>query len=117
MAWKAYDIQPIDWFWEYLPTVEEVAKRFGANDAVLDLQEVPEYEPRMLPNLLKNFAMAKDMAGEVGWEGDFKTYAAPRVFFLPGEGEFEYGFVWKQENNGTTFVVTPHPLPWLDKWR
>lgn len=116
MPWKAYDLPPIDWHWNYLPTVDEMAKRFAADDAVLDLNGAPEYEPRMLPDFLKHFEMAKEMATEVGWEGDFKAYAGARVFFLPGEVQFDYGFAWKQENNGTTFVVSPHPLTWLDQW-
>lgn len=115
MPWKAYDLPPIDWSWEYLPTVEEMAKRFAADDAVLGLQGAPEYEPRMLPDFMRHFEMAKEMATEVGWEGDWKSYAKPRVFFLPGETNFEYAFAWKQDNNGTTFVISPQPLPWLDQ--
>lgn len=112
MPWKAYHLSPIDWNWQYLPTVEEIATRFAADDAALDLNEAPEYEPRMLPDFLKHFAMAKEMASEVGWEGDWR--AKPRVFFLPGETNFDYAFVWKQDNNGSTFVISPHPLSWLD---
>jgi hypothetical protein len=33
--------------------------------------------------------------------------------WLPYDTEFAYGFVWKQDNNGTTFVASPVPMPWL----
>jgi hypothetical protein len=30
------------------------------------------------------------------------------------ELEVGYAFVWKQDNNGSTFVLSPVPLPYLD---
>lgn len=109
---RAYGIIPIDFGWEYLPTVEDIAHKFATNDATLKIEGV-DYEPEMLPGFLERFALAKEAAIAEGWEGDFRGKA--RVFFLPGENDFHYGFVWKQDNNGTTFVVSPHSLPWLDK--
>ena len=35
MPWTAYAIIPIDWAWEFLPTVQEIATRFAASDAEL----------------------------------------------------------------------------------
>lgn len=114
MTWKAYSIIPIDWSWEYLPTVEDVAQMFAKNDATLALNDV-NYDPIMLPDFFQRFETAKQLASGQGWEGDYQGGAKPRVFFLPSENDFEYGFAWKQSNNGTTFVVSPYPLPWLDR--
>lgn len=113
MSWKAYAIIPIDWAWEFLPSVEEAAARFAESDARLMVTGA-DYEPFYHADFWRHFETAKELATAEGWEGDFRQ--GPRVFFLPGEGEFEYGFVWKQDNNGTTFVVSPHPLTWLDQY-
>jgi hypothetical protein len=53
------------------------------------------------------------LAERHGWEGDFSFPA--RVLWLLEEGSnaFAYAFVWKQDHNGTTYVVSPYPLPWL----
>ncbi|WP_052757368.1 hypothetical protein [Sphingobium chungbukense] len=111
MTWKAYAIIPIDWTWEFLPTVQEMAGRFAESDATQRVESV-DYDPLYLDNFWKHFELAKRLAAQEGWEGDFRQH--PRVFFLPDENQFRYGFVWKQENNGTTFVVSPQPLSWLD---
>lgn len=60
-----------------------------------------------LPDFMVHWEHAKGMAHKCGWEGDF--FEKPRVFWLPDpdNGKFTYGFVIKQENNGTTFVISP----------
>jgi len=115
MPWTAYAIIPIDWAWEFLPTVQEIATRFAASDAELIVADATEFETMYHSDFGKHFALAKRLAREEGWEGDFGGNS-PRVIFLPDENTFVYGFVWKQSNNGTTFVVSPQPLPWLEKY-
>ena len=44
-----------------------------------------------------------------GLEGAFREPA--RVLWLPEKNS--HAFVWMQDNNATTYVVSPHPLPWL----
>lgn len=48
---------------------------------------------------------------QVGWEGDISE--GPFFFFVPSELEMKCGYVLKQSNNGSTFVASPHPMPWL----
>lgn len=48
------------------------------------------------------------------WEGDFTE--GPCVFALPDANVAKVAFVWKQSNNGDTFVVSPVELPWLAEW-
>ncbi len=62
-------------------------------------------------SFIGTFYGAQIIAGEEGWEGDFR--GEPRVLWLPDENCFRHAFVWKQDNNGMTFVVSPHRLPWL----
>lgn len=45
------------------------------------------------------------------WEGDDN---GPRFSVIPtGDDEAALVIAWKQINNGTTFVVSEHPMPWL----
>ena len=60
------------------------------------------------------YSMAKLLARKHGWEGDMSQ--GPYVIGIPpadGQPNFVPIFVWKQGNNGTTFVVSPYSLPWL----
>jgi hypothetical protein len=111
MAQKAYYITPIDFGWDYLPSVQEFAERLSKADLDVKLGKQPYGEAR-LEQFLADFNEAKELAARAGWEGDFR--GPPSVFCLPIENEIVYGFVWKQDNNGDTLVVSPQPLPWLD---
>ena len=108
-----YKIMPIDFGWENLPTVSGVAAQLAASDA----RAVAEgHSPTIDPGsqeLLLQWSLAKDAAAAAGWDGDFR--GQPRVFWVPEEGRFAAAFVLKQDNNGTTFVVSPHPLPHLEQ--
>lgn len=111
MSWKAYGIVPIDFGWEHLPSLSDVAATMARTRV--------KYEPfgnsdfDAVKKLLADYQHAKELADGIGWEGDIRGGDEVSVFFLPDENEFAYAFVWKQDNNGTTFVVSPRPLPWL----
>lgn len=112
MTWKSYCISPIDFRWEYLPTVEEIASKFAHADAAAVVHGNTYHSPE-LTRFLADFEAAKKLASEGYWEGDYRN--SPVVFFLPTECEFQYAFAWKQDNNGSTFIVSPVALPWLDE--
>lgn len=116
MTFYAYGLSPIDFGWEFLPTVEEMASRFAKHDALLAIHD-EKFEEPLLPKFMQYFEMAKARAREVGWEGDYRGSASPRVIFLPSEemSGFVHAFVWKQGNNGSTFVVSHYPMPWLQE--
>lgn len=111
MPQTAYYITPIDFGWEYLPSVQEFAERLAKVDVEIKLGKQPYGEAR-LDRFVEHFSRAQELAATAGWEGDFR--GDPCVFCIPIENEIVYGFVWKQDNNGDTLVVTPEPLPWLD---
>lgn len=49
----------------------------------------------------------------LGWEGDCterRTFVLP----FPAEGSMRLGLIYKQRNNGTCFVASPVPLPYLE---
>jgi len=53
-----------------------------------------------------------EMLSESCWEGDISQGIF--VFALPtDEIQTEVGFIWKQSNNGTTFILSPCELLWL----
>jgi hypothetical protein len=118
VAWFVYELPPIDFWWEFLPTVADVAVGMasgGAREAVTEHSSTFRgvVDLNSTVTFVRNFREAQDLAGRHGWEGDFSMPA--RVLWLPEENSpvFSHAFVWKQDNNGTTYVVSPHPLPWL----
>ena len=109
----AYHIAPIDFGWENLPTVADVARKLGAETAAATAMKQRNAEPILeVSEFLLAWQAARDRAYTVGWEGDFR--GDPVVFWLPVDDGFRFGFAFKQENNGSTFVISPVPMPWLE---
>ena len=106
--WFVYVQYPIDAGWNNLLTVVDAAELIC--DAA-DFNQEPERHG--FDNFISLFCSARTAARRAGWEGD--CLGSPRVFWIPCEGGFRVAFVWKQSNNGTTFVASPFELPWLDK--
>lgn len=108
--WFSYCLPPIDFGWENLKTVEDTAEEIGSTYA----RERAAYGVATgldLNEFLENWESAQDAARAEGWEGDFRH--KPVVFWLPAGDGFSYGFAFKQDNNGETFVVSPVELPHL----
>jgi hypothetical protein len=106
-----YSIQPIDFGFRYLHTVDAFRDLVRLED--LDRAIGLPLEMRELEAFERNLEAAKSLAKDLFWEGDFRE--GPFVFAIPGDLEMRYGFLWKQDNNGTTFVLSPEPLPYLEK--
>jgi hypothetical protein len=52
----------------------------------------------------------------VGWEGDF--IHKPRILYFPridNYYDFAVGYIWKQQNNGITFLASPFKLDYLEE--
>lgn len=111
MKFHVYSTSPIDWSWEALKSVEQTR---------LDILKTDDRFRYVDPNqtLVDEFDAAWNNAQvearDAGWEGDFRL--GPVVFWMPDPdfNTFVFGFAWKQDNNGTTFTVSPRPLPWLE---
>ena len=108
MKWFAYSIEPIDFGWEHLIPVPNTLANLVKNT-----DENGDIDSAAIQDFLKAWDSAKTAAKQVGWEGDHRH--DPAVFWLPSGGEFQIAFVIKQDNNGNTFVISPHALPWLKK--
>ena len=54
-----------------------------------------------------------DAAEQVGWDGDMRHL--PSVGCLPTPPDVTPYLLVKQDNNGTTFVISDAELPWLEE--
>jgi len=106
-----YHIAPIDIGWDLLPTVEEIAVKLAKEEAEAAVDD--RAEEYSATGFLADFREAQDLAKEAGWEGDYRGSSRPRVLFIPNDTYFTFGFVWKQDNNGSTFVISSAPMPHL----
>ena len=114
MHFHAYDLGPVDHGWEQLRTVEETAVLIASNEARETVTGDPIHVlgvEMTLTSFVNRWDAAKEAAKGKGWEGDFRQ--DPVVFWIPVGIGFECGFVFKQDNNGTTFVIAPVPMPHL----
>lgn len=111
-SWHAYHLGPIDWGWPNLKTVTETLRTLPDERFVEDSPYEDSYAEKIRA-FLEDWDAARLAAAGVGWEGDFSV--EPRVFWLPVEFDFWYGFVFKQSNNGSTFVVSPERLIYLER--
>lgn len=107
MNWIVYAIGPIDHDWHMLKTVRETAAQIAGHG----YESIEDFDLAggAIRSFLASWESAKQAARHHGWEGDFRH--EPHVFWLPSEIDFVHGFVFKQDNNGTTFVVSPQELP------
>jgi len=118
MSWFVYAVSPIDWHWEHLQSVEAVALKIGIEHAALlsqrDEDDDAYYDDGVsVDEFLSDWKAAREAATAKGWKGDFRQ--SPVVFWIPDETGFRYGFAFKQDNNGTTFIITPVQMHWLER--
>jgi hypothetical protein len=109
MTTFAYSVNPMDFGWENLPTLQQHI----ANVTQHCFEDYPKSTINPIQTLLDFVEKGFKAAKQVGWEGDARGNIY--VWFLPNEYEPMLGLVWKQENNGDTFIVSPVRLPWAEK--
>ncbi len=79
------------------------------------LSKLARQDEREAAKVLLQFADAVAHAHHSSWEGEIRE--GPFLLILPGDIEMEIaGFIWKQDNNGTTFVVSRVELPYLSEF-
>lgn len=106
-----YEIAPIDTRWELLPSVADIASQLARADAN-ELSGKGDCGFPSCDEFLGAWVEAKKLAEDSGWEGDCTR--GPVVFWLPGDNVFDFGFAFKQDDNGTTFIISPKELPYLE---
>lgn len=112
MNWYVYELGPIDFHWPHMKTVDETAKELGAISAAIRVSGHPEDADGLNVGINEFIERWEDASGPVFSKPD-ELRCPPVVFWVPYEDRFEYGFVIKLDNNGTTYVVSPVELPHL----
>lgn len=115
-----YHFSPIDHGWERLPTVgQHINHVLTKWDFYGYLDDSPEdfvLDFREQVNSILYQAKTKSL-----WEGDFQPDSKPRVITLlfPPDScsvaTMPIGLIWKQGNNGSTFLCTPSKSIYDDK--
>ena len=100
-----YTPPPIDYWTGWVTVTKAMSGGHGQ-----DLEDEPYADDELSANLGK----AKELAAGCGWEGD----GTWRIAGLPPEDVAGplYVLAVKQSNNGTTFIITPRELPWLQPY-
>ncbi|GAB7563970.1 hypothetical protein LG202_20090 [Methylobacillus methanolivorans] len=110
--WSVYRVSPIDHGWHYLKTVNETARLLGGNWAEAEANGLVADHPRV-EVFLAAYRFAREAAIAHGYDNINRNQ--PVVFWLPDSTIFNYGFVFKSDNGGITYVISPKPLPWLNQ--
>lgn len=110
MTWQIYLTEPLEFNWRYCKSVDETAAEIEKNYPSSETENC-DYHCPTLEEFQTNWKMAKQLAQENHWNGDFKQ--GPVVFWIPSHGSFLYGFAFKQEEDGVTYIISPVELAWL----
>jgi hypothetical protein len=108
-----YAVAPIDnWFgWDSF-------EGFVAKIACLDYGQEGGTERERVARALEQVSatchQAETMARAAGWEGDRTVGPCFSVLPLPNDYDVAPIVAWKQPNNGSTFVMSAFPLPYLE---
>jgi hypothetical protein len=107
--------QPMGFGWDRLPTIADHVQSLMAPEYPLtragDVQHALAQARRFGAWADAALTAARERAG---WDGDFRSGSELRVFYIPDDSDgLASALVWKQDNNGTTFVASPFRLPWL----
>lgn len=101
-----YQQTPLDDCWGALRTVSATAEFLARADEREGYPSVGDF--------VGKWGRALGLARRVGWDGTIT--GADAVFWLPtGDNYLTCGFVFKQSDDGGTFVVSPYPLPWVEE--
>lgn len=117
--WFRYALnQPIDDFSGCVPFRSYVEDVLSYRSAFCEVGR--ELQSRFITLAEIYTEIAEAMDGFIGkksiWEGDVRGDDL-YVFALPGHsGSTMIGYLWKQDNNGSTFVASPVRLQWLDEY-
>lgn len=110
MPWTLYLIPPMDSGWMLFEHAEQARSTTLLREVCGGDDEYYAFELSVFDEVLET---SKSKAQEMGWRGDISV--EPKVFWLPGDCAPCYGFAWKAEDNGSTYVASPIELSHLTK--
>jgi len=102
-TWHIYECPPIDHGWNIARTFKEVIANYNGCEIQIILDLMHDYSE-----------VIKIIEAVTSWEGDFNI--EPHLFALPNPNgyDFMHGFIWKQSNNGSTYIASPCYLWWIE---
>ncbi|ODL97198.1 hypothetical protein AXH23_06005 [Acinetobacter pittii] len=108
MMLYGYHFSTIEHNWEDLKPLNEFLQTFADDDG-----DVSTRDKESLKEIIAKSDTALALAREMGWDGSYT--GCPYLFWLPSKNSrsFEYGFVFKQTSDNTTFVISPIELSYL----
>lgn len=108
-----YQTSPQDFF-EYMTPVKALFQIEDTTYDSCDKELFVRFNMETL-RLLMRCAYEVARAEKSCWEGDFRGDEI-YLFSLPDPDNSKVisGVIWKQDNNGTTFICSPVLLPWID---
>ena len=113
-----YQTNPVDFFHGLMP-IKKVARDFMECPTIVRCTASGEEESdELFPLFLLAMRCARAVALAKGsyWEGDIRgeqlfVFAIPD----PDASPPRLGLMWKQDNNGTTYICSPVQIPWIDQ--
>jgi len=72
MTWIAYMLNPIDFGWQYLPTVQEAGAKISGGEIGEALADMPGSSGVSFAAFVSALETALALARTKGWEGDFR---------------------------------------------
>ncbi|MFI8125266.1 hypothetical protein [Acinetobacter nosocomialis] len=108
MMLYGYHFSTIENNWEDLTPLNEFLQTFADDDG-----DVSQRDKESLKEIIAKSDTALTLAKEMGWDGSYT--GCPYLFWLPSKNtqSFEYGFVFKQTSDNSTFVISPIELAYL----
>ncbi|MDC4564550.1 hypothetical protein NQ790_03785 [Acinetobacter baumannii] len=108
MMLYGYHFSTIENNWEDLTPLNEFLQTFADDDG-----DVSQRDKESLKEIIAKSDTALALAKEMGWDSSYT--GCPYLFWLPSKNtqSFEYGFVFKQTSDNSTFVISPIELAYL----
>ncbi|MFL9471650.1 hypothetical protein ACKERC_05100 [Acinetobacter baumannii] len=108
MMLYGYHFSTIENNWEDLTPLNEFLQTFADDDG-----DVSQRDKESLKEIIAKSDTALALAKEMGWDGSYT--GCLYLFWLPSKNtqSFEYGFVFKQTSDNSTFVISPIELAYL----
>jgi hypothetical protein len=110
-VFHVYEMSPVDNGWFLFKTVEEVLSalceglKHQAENCITTDTDIFCYEYPDPETFIKQYNQSRTAARKAGWEGDMRE--GPVVVPVVQDADCCFGFMWKQDSNGTTYVVIP----------
>jgi len=113
---KTYIVAPMGTGWDYLPTVRDVLCQVAGEEPSPYDGHHPGTAFDLNTRLVKTFVDDVQLAHDLARKAGMRTHLmdTSRVFWMPTGTGMAYGFVLKEYNQSTTYVISPVDMPHLE---